>query len=180
MTIEEKITKKFLSYYNVTLFVVIVAAMLIVHLLNFEFPWAVYIGNLMFFAFYGKESIKATLLKVEIGGTVGMILTALSFVGINILTPMVGGTLGFILPMAAYMFLVLIVGGYLPTVFNSTGFAILCCAGVNPGAFMEKFPVCIAGFVVGSLLLNGISILLMKPVQDLAVKSVTKAEGQSR
>jgi hypothetical protein len=35
-------------------------------------------------------------------------------------------------------------------------------------------------FVGGSLIFNGVSILLMKPAKTLAVKSVTKAEATAK
>jgi len=77
--------------------------------------------------------------------------------------------------LAVVLFLLIIVHPYAPQVLNNVGFAYLTCACIDIPAFSTHIGLFIGVFVVGSLIFNGVSILLMKPAKALAIKSVKGA-----
>ena len=68
---------------------------------------------------------------------------------------------------------------YAPKVLNNVGFAYLTCACIDTASFASNIGLFILAFVVGSLVFNGVCVLLMKPMKALAVKSVTKAASNA-
>ena len=64
--------------------------------------------------------------------------------------------------------------GIAPKVLNNVGFAYLTVACIDTTALATHLPQFFITFIVGSVLFNGVCVLLMKPAKALAVKSVQK------
>ena len=105
-----------------------------------------------------------------------MVLTVLAILGITALTPVVGGLLGLLLPLAVVLFILIILHPYAPKVLNNVGFAYLTVACIDAKTFAANLPLFFVTFIVGSLVFNGVCILLMKPAKALAEKSVSAAK----
>ncbi len=172
---EEKITKKFLLYFRLALVVWIVIVNAVLHAINFEYGWLIFISNIMLFTMEGD--IKERLISVELGGLVGLVFTVLALLAITALTPVIGSMAGFLIPLTIVLFVLIVVHPYAPKVFNNVGFAYLTCACIDTTAFASHMALFFGTFIVGSIVFNGVCILLMKPMKSLAVKSVKKASA---
>ena len=75
MTLEEKVTKKFLLYFRSSLLIWILIANAIIHVVGFEYSWLIFISNIMLFTLEGD--VKDRFLTVELGGLVGLVLLSL-------------------------------------------------------------------------------------------------------
>lgn len=84
-----------------------------------------------------------------------------------------GSRLGFIL-ISAGCAIGIILHPYAPKVLNNVGFAYLTVACIDTTALATHLPQFFITFIVGSVLFNGVCVLLMKPAKALAVKSVQK------
>ena len=109
---------------------------------------------------------------MELGGLVGLILTVAAMLAISALTPVLGSLFGLLIPLAVVLFLLIILHPYAPKVLNNVGFAYLTCACIDTTAFASNLPLFFGGFIIGSLIFNGVCVLLMKPAKALAVKSM--------
>jgi hypothetical protein len=178
MTLEEKITKKFLLYFRSALLVWILVANAIIHIIGFDYGWLIFISNIMLFTLEGD--MKERFITVELGGLVGLVLTVLTILAVSALTPVLGSLFGFLVPLAVVLAMLILGHPYAPKVLNNVGFAYLTCACIDLNSFLGNIPLFIGVFVGGSLIFNGVSILLMKPAKTLAVKSVTKAEATAK
>lgn len=158
----EAVTKRFLLYFRLMLLVWILIANAIIHLTGMEYSWLIFLSNIMMFTLEGD--VKDRLVTVELGGLVGLVLTVAALLSISALTPVLGDFLGFILPLAVVLFILIILHPYAPKVLNNVGFAYLT-------AHLPQFFIT---FIVGSVLFNGVCVLLMKPAKALAVRSVEK------
>ncbi len=176
-TLEEKIGKKFLLYFRLALLCWILIANAILHIIGFSYGWLIFISNIMLFTLEGD--VKERFLTVEIGGLVGLVLTVLAMLAISALTPIVGDLFGLLIPLAAVLALLILGHPYAPKVLNNVGFAYLTCACIDTASFASNIGLFILAFVVGSLVFNGVCVLLMKPMKALAVKSVTKAASNA-
>ena len=178
MTLEEKVTKKFLLFFRTSLLVWILIANAIIHLVGFEYSWLIFISNIMLFTLEGD--VKDRFLTVELGGLVGLVLTVLTLLAVGALTPVLGDLFGFLVPLGIVLALLILAHPYAPKVLNNVGVAYLTCACIDLNAFMSNIPLFIGAFVGGSLVFNGVCVLLMKPMKTLAIKSVTKAEAAAK
>ena len=174
---EEKVTKKFLLYFRLALLVWILIVNAILHAMNFEYSWLIFISNIMLFTMEGD--MKDRLISVEVGGLVGLAFTVFALFAITKLTPLIGSMAGFLIPLAIVLFVLIVLHPYAPKVFNNVGFAYLTCACIDTTAFASHLGLFFATFIVGSLVFNGVCILLMKPMKSLAVKNLTKAEAKA-
>ena len=75
---------------------------------------------------------------------------------------------------AVMLFILIILHPYAPKVLNNVGFAYLTVACIDTTALATHLPQFFITFIVGSILFNGVCVLLMKPAKALAVKSVQK------
>ena len=96
------------------------------------------------------------------------------FRSISALTPVLGDFLGFILPLAVVLFILIILHPYAPKVLNNVGFAYLTVACIDISALTAHLPQFFIIFIVGSVIFNGVCVLLMKPAKALAMRSVEK------
>ena len=78
------------------------------------------------------------------------------------------------IPLAVVLFVLIILHPYAPKVLNNVGFAYLTVACIDTTALATHLPQFFITFIVGSVLFNGVCVLLMKPAKALAVKSVQK------
>ena len=170
----ETVTKRFLLYFRLMMLVWILIANAFFHIIDFEYSWLVFLGNIMLFTMEGD--IKDRFVSVELGGLVGMVLTVLAILGITALAPVVGGLLGLLLPLAVVLFILIILHPYAPKVLNNVGFAYLTVACIDAKTFAANLPLFFVTYIVGSLVFNGVCILLMKPAKALAEKSVAQSE----
>lgn len=76
--------------------------------------------------------------------------------------------------LAVVLFILIILHPYAPKVLNNVGFAYLTVACIDTTALATHLPQFFITFIVGSVLFNGVCVLLMKPAKALAVKSVQK------
>lgn len=168
----ELVSKRFTLYFRIMLLCWILVANAIIHVTGFEYSWLIFLSNIMFFTLEGD--IKDRFLTVEIGGLVGLALTVAALLAITALTPVLGSFFGFMIPLAIVLFVLIILHPYAPKVLNNVGFAYLTVACVDTEAFASNLPLFFATFIIGSLVFNGVCVLLMKPAKALAVKSVAK------
>lgn len=142
----ETVTKRFLLYFRLMLLVWILIANAVIHLTGMEYSWLIFLSNIMMFTLEGD--VKDRLVTVELGGLVGLVLTVAALLSISALTPVLGDFFGFILPLAV--------------------------ACIDIPALTAHLPQFFITFIVGSVLFNGVCVLLMKPAKALAVRSVEK------
>lgn len=162
----ETVTKRFLLYFRLMLLVWILVANAVIHLTGMEYSWLIFLSNIMMFTLEGD--VKDRLV------TVGLVLTVAALLSISALTPVLGDFLGFILPLAVVLFILIILHPYAPKVLNNVGFAYLTVACIDIPALTAHLPQFFITFIVGSVLFNGVCVLLMKPAKALAVRSVEK------
>ena len=143
----EAVTKRFLLYFRLMLLVWILIANAFFHVMEFDYSWLVFLSNIMLFTMEGD--IKDRFLSVELGGLVGMVL-----------------------PLAVVLFILIILHPYAPKVLNNVGFAYLTVACIDAETFAANLPRFFFVYIVGSLVFNGVCILLMKPAKALAAKTV--------
>lgn len=168
----EAVTKRFLLYFRLMLLVWILIANAIIHVTGLEYSWLIFLSNIMMFTLEGD--VKDRFVTVELGGLVGLILTVIALLSITALTPILGGFFGFLIPLAVVLFILIILHPYAPKVLNNVGFAYLTVACIDTTALATHLPQFFITFIVGSVLFNGVCVLLMKPAKALAVKSVQK------
>ena len=168
----EAVTKRFLLYFRLMLLVWILIVNSILHVVGFEYSWLIFLSNIMLFTLEGD--IKDRFVSVELGGLVGMVFTVIALLAITFLTPVLGSFFGFLLPLAAVLFVLIILHPYAPKVLNNVGFAYLTVACIDTTALATHLPQFFITFIVGSVIFNGVCVLLMKPAKALAVKSVQK------
>ncbi len=154
----EAVTKRFLLYFRLMLLVWILIANAIIHVTGLEYSWLIFLSNIMMFTLEGD--VKDRFVTVELGGLVGLILTVIALLSITALTPV--------------LFILIILHPYAPKVLNNVGFAYLTVACIDTTALATHLPQFFITFIVGSILFNGVCVLLMKPAKALAVKSVQK------
>ena len=162
----ETVTKRFLLYFRLMLLVWILIANAVIHLTGMEYSWLIFLSNIMMFTLEGDVK--------ELGGLVGLVFTVAALLSISALTPVLGDFLGFILPLAVVLFILIILHPYAPKVLNNVGFAYLTVACIDIPALTTHLPQFFITFIVGSVLFNGVCVLLMKPAKVLAVRSVEK------
>ena len=161
----EAVTKRFLLYFRLMMLVWILIANAFFHVIEFDYSWLVFLSNIMLFTMEGD--IKDRFISVELGGLVGMVLTVLAMLAIAALTPVLG-----VLPLAVVLFILIILHPYAPKVLNNVGFAYLTVACIDAETFAANLPRFFFVYIVGSLVFNGVCILLMKPAKALATKTV--------
>ena len=171
-SMNETVTKRFLLYFRLMMVAWILIANAFFHAIEFEYSWLIFLSNIMLFTMEGD--IKDRFISVELGGLVGMVLTVLAMLAIGALTPVLGGMLGLLLPLGVVLFILIILHPYAPKVLNNVGFAYLTVACIDTTALATHLPQFFITFIVGSILFNGVCVLLMKPAKALAVKSVQK------
>lgn len=169
----ETVQKRFLLYFRLSLLIWILIANGILHAMNFQYSWLIFISNIMLFTMTGD--IKERFISVEVGGLVGLVLTVAALLSISALTPVLGSLFGFLLPLAVVLFLLIVVHPYAPKVLNNVGFAYLTCACIDAKSFSSNIPLFLVTFIVGSIVFNGVCVLLMSPCKKLAEKSAAKA-----
>ena len=166
----EAVTKRFLLYFRLMLLVWILIANAFFHVIEFDYSWLVFLSNIMLFTMEGD--IKDRFISVELGGLAGMVLTVLAMLAIAALTPVLGGLPGLLVPLAVVLFILIILHPYAPKVLNNVGFAYLTVACIAAEPFAANLPRFFCVYIVGSLVFNGVCILLMKPAKALAAKTV--------
>lgn len=166
----EAVAKRFLLYFRLMLLVWILIVNSILHMVGFAYSWLIFLSNIMLFTLEGD--IKDRFVSVELGGLVGMVFTVIALLAITFLTPVLGSFFGFLLPLAAVLFVLIILHPYAPKVLNNVGFAYLTVACIDAETFAANLPRFFFVYIVGSLVFNGVCILLMKPAKTLAAKTV--------
>lgn len=156
----ETVTKRFLLYFRLMLLVWILIANAVIHLTGMEYSWLIFLSNIMMFTLEGDVKDR--------------LVTVAALLSISALTPILGDFLGFILPLAVVLFILIILHPYAPKVLNNVGFAYLTVACIDIPALTAHLPQFFIIFIVGSVLFNGVCVLLMKPAKALAVRSVEK------
>lgn len=166
----EAVTKRFLLYFRLMMLVWILIANAFFHVIEFDYSWLVFLSNIMLFTMEGD--IKDRFVSVELGGLVGMVFTVIALLAITFLTPVLGSFFGFLIPLAVVLFVLIILHPYAPKVLNNVGFAYLTVACIDAETFAANLPRFFFVYIVGSLVFNGVCILLMKPAKALATKTV--------
>ena len=166
----EAVTKRFLLCFRLMLLVWILIVNAILHVVGFEYSWLIFLSNIMLFTMEGD--IKDRFVSVELGGLVGMVFTVIALLAITFLTPVLGSFFGFLIPLAVVLFVLIILHPYAPKVLNNVGFAYLTVACIDAETFAANLPRFFFVYIVGSLVFNGVCILLMKPAKAFAAKTV--------
>ncbi len=165
----EPVQKRFLLYFRISLLIWILIANGILHAMNFQYSWLIFISNIMLFTMEGD--LKDKFISVEVGGLVGLVFTVLTLLAVSALTPVLGSLFGFLLPLAVVLFVLIVLHPYAPKVLNNVGFAYLTCACIDVTAFTSNLVLFFVTFIVGSLVFNGVCVLLMGPCKKLALRS---------
>nr|WP_319488964.1 hypothetical protein [uncultured Caproiciproducens sp.] len=173
----ETTQKRFLLYFRLSLLIWILIANAILHAVDFQYSWLIFISNIMMFTMEGD--IKDKFISVEVGGLVGLVLTVVALLSISALTPFLGSLFGFLIPLAIVLFVLIVLHPYAPKFLNNVGFAYLTCACIDVKSFSSNIALFFVTFIVGSLVFNGICILLMGPCKKLAIKREAKFENKS-
>ena len=161
----EEAQKKFLLYFRLSLLVWILIANAFLHVIHFEYSWLIFISNIMLFTMEGD--VKDRFISVEVGGFVGLVLTVLTLLAVTALTPVLGDLFGFLIPLAAVLFVLIVIHPYAPKVLNNVGFAYLTCACIDTEAFASHIGLFLGTFVAGSLIFNGGCLLIMSMVKKV-------------
>ena len=135
----EAVTKRFLLYFRLMLLVWILIVNSILHVVGFEYSWLIFLSNIMLFTMEGD--IKDRFVSVELGGLVGMVFTVIALLAITFLTPVLGSFFGFLIPLAAVLFVLIILHPYAPKVLNNVGFAYLTVACIDAETFAANLPL---------------------------------------
>lgn len=159
----EAVTKRFLLYFRLMLLAWILIANAIIHVTGMEYSWLIFLSNIMMFTLEGD--VKDRFWTVELGGLVGLVLTVVALLSITALTPVLGGFFGFLIPLAVVLFILIILHPYAPKVLNNVGFAYLTVACIDTTALATHLPQFFITFIVGSVIFNGVCVLLMKPAK---------------
>ena len=173
----ETVNKRFLLYFRLMLLVWILIANAVLHVAHLEYGWLIFISNIMMFTLEGD--IKDRLITVELGGLAGLLLTLAALLAITALTPLVGDLLGLMIPLSVVLFVLIILHPYAPKVLNNVGFAYLTVACIDANDFAEHLGVYFATFIIGSLVFNGVCVLLMKPARALALRGVKQKQADA-
>jgi len=166
--VQKDVTEKFMAYFRVAILVLVLVANAIFHLVDFEYGWLIFIGNIFFFTLPGND-FKEKLATVTLGGLVGIILAYLLIIGIVKLTPLIGGFLGYMIPLAIAISILIILHPRAPKVLNNVGFAYLICCTMNAEKFAANFMTHLLVFLVGSFIFNGVCLLMINPCMKLAL-----------
>ena len=169
----ETVSKRFALYFRLMMVAWILIANAFFHILDFDYSWLVFLSNVMLFTLEGD--IKERFVTVEVGGLVGLILTVLAMLAIAALTPVIGGLFGLLIPLAVVLVILIILHPYAPKVLNNVGFAYLTVACIDAETFAANLPLFFFVYIVGSLVFNGVCVLMMKPAMALAKKSAAGA-----
>ena len=94
----EQIKKKFLLYFRLMLLVWIIIANAILHVIDFQYSWLIFISNIMLFTME-EGTVNDRFITVELGGLVGLVLTALTLLAVTALTSVLGSLFGFLIPL---------------------------------------------------------------------------------
>ena len=143
----EAVTKRFLLYFRLMMLVWILIANTFFHVIEFDYSWLVFLSNIMLFTMEGD--IKDRFISVVLGGLPGLLV-----------------------PLAVVLFILIILHPYAPKVLNNVGFAYLTVACIDAETFAANLPRFFFVYIIGSLVFNGVCILLMKPAKALAAKTV--------
>ena len=141
------------------------------HVVGFKYGWLIFISNIMMFTM-GEGTPLRKFVSVEVGGFVGLIFAILLLlVDSKMVEAGVPELWALLIPLAVILFFLIICAGKLPWLFNNTGFAyltVVTTAGNLP-LFIGDMKTHLIGFVIGSLVFNGVSLLLLKGAQTLVM-----------
>lgn len=166
---EKVIEEKTALYFRIFLVLWVWLANAILSLMGFAYGWLIFISNIMMFTMEGP--VKERFISVELGGLVGLLCTVGMMLVFGALAPAVGDLWATLIPLAVILVILIIFHPYAPKVLNNVGFAYLTCACIDTDAFAAHTWQFIGVFIVGSLIFNTVSLLLMKPASALAVKT---------
>lgn len=168
--IEQKnIEKKFLTTFRLCLLIWVIIANIIVHQTGFAYGWLIFISNIMMFTMEGNNRDK--FISVEVGGLVGLVFTVGMVTAMVELTPVIGDFMGFLIPLSVVLFVLIMLHPYAPKVLNNVGFAYLTCACIDVEGFMGNMWVNIGVFAGGSLIFNGVCLLILKGLEKAYFKA---------
>lgn len=173
---KEEINSKFMTYFRIGILIWILVANSILHIMEFEYGWLIFIGNIFFFTLPGDDT-KKKLATVTFGGLVGILITYVLLFLIVVLSPIVGEFLGFMIPLALGMIILINCHPLAPIFFNNVGFAYLICCTMDIEKFASNFLMYVITFLIGGLIFNLGCIAMMKPCMKLASKKATIAKA---
>lgn len=158
----------FLKYFRITLFLLAVALNTICYMVGISYSWVIFLSGILLYMIDGE--MKDRLLRVVCGGTVGICCAAILLILITVLTPIIGRFLGYVLPLSAVIFPLIVLQPKAPHFLNNVAFAYLCCACISAADFYAHFVQILITFLVGSLVYNGIALILMRVCIRCAVQ----------
>lgn len=144
--------KKFLLIFRLCLMVWILVANAIIAVISFPYPWLIFISNIMMFTMAG--SFKDRFISAELGGLVGLLLTAAAIILMAKLTPLIGTFASLMIALALVLFILIVLNPYAPKILNNVGFAYLTIAVMDPQGIIANFWTYMLCFVAGSLIFN--------------------------
>lgn len=144
----------------------------IIAAIGFKYGWLIFISNIMMFTM-GEGTPVKKFVSVEAGGFVGLLFTVfLMIVHSKLSAAGMGAIPALLIPLAVILFFLIICSGKWPWLFNNTGFAYLTVATAagNLALFVSDMRMHFIGFIIGSLIFNAVSLLLLKTAQIIVVK----------
>ena len=137
-----------------------------------KYGWLIFISNIMMFTM-GEGTPVKKFVSVEAGGLVGLLFTVfLMIVHSKLSAAGMGAIPALLISLAVILFFLIICSGKWPWLFNNTGFAYLTVATAagNLALFVSDMRMHFIGFIIGSLIFNAVSLLLLKTAQIIVVK----------
>lgn len=147
-----------LFYFRILLLFLIIAANLVLQLIDIKYGWVIFISNIILFTMSGD--LHKNLLSVEIGGFVGLLFAGLMLLSTANLQPIVGQVLSIMIPLSLILSIIILCNPIAPIWFNNCGFAYFTCALILPEMFLLNFGHILCTYLIGSILVNGLCVLL--------------------
>ena len=151
---------KKLLYFRIYLLVWIIVCNLILQFFQVTHGWVIFISNIMLFTLGGD--IRKNFISVELGGLSGLLFAYFSILLISYITPVLGQIAAVMPPVSLVLFIIIVVGPFIPDVLNNTSFAYFTCAFICAETFFCSFVEIIVLYLLGSFLVNGVSIFLLE------------------
>lgn len=153
----------------------------IIAAIGFKYGWLIFISNIMMFTMGEGTPIKK-FISVEVGGFVGLLFTVFLMIVHSKLSAVVGAIPALLIPLAVILFFLIICSGKWPWLFNNTGFAYLTVATAagNLALFVSDMRMHFIGFIIGSLIFNAVSLLLLKAAQTIVMKRYQDQSSQKQ
>ena len=138
--------------------------------------WSFFLVNIAFFLM-GEENFAKKFTSVLLGSVVGCLLAYLTMVVFMAIMPSTG-EIGIIIPIAASLFLVIIVGPFMPAFFNTVTFLYFLASLITPEDGVANLGANICFAIAGCVIANGGCQLIINLYTKHAMKKAAAQAGE--